>query len=234
MNTIAILPESGEQRPTTFRAITTGRKATGRTLGEALDALTSQLGVEKTGVAVVVQHFRPDEHFSAEQRDRLSKLMARWRSARDTGESLPSAEQADLERLVAEELEGVTERAAQISHELETARRRGLDQKRVRLLAVLELEKRRDAQLLPLSGLIVINLMVFIILGATVFSLISPPLRISVLIVVAAANIIVELLLYWRINVAYKRVKNSLTEAIQDLLEDSADSVKREEKTVAR
>ena len=48
MFTIAILPEQSKDQPTTFSAITTGRQATGRTAGEALDALTSQLSTEET------------------------------------------------------------------------------------------------------------------------------------------------------------------------------------------
>lgn len=81
MKAIAILPEGDDAQPTAFRAVTRDRKAAGRTPGEALDALTSQLGEEKAGAAVIVQLFRPDSHFTAEQSERLSTLMARWRIA---------------------------------------------------------------------------------------------------------------------------------------------------------
>ena len=82
-------------------------------MGEALDTLTSQLGAEATATTIIVQQFRPDAFFTAEQRDRLSALMARWRAARETGNTLPPTEQAELERLVDEELHGATERSAQ-------------------------------------------------------------------------------------------------------------------------
>ena len=114
MKAIAILPEGDDAHPTAFRAVTTDRKAAGRTPGEALDALTSQLGEEKAGASVVVQLFRPDSHFTAEQRERLSTLMERWRIARDAGSALPPAEQAELEKLVEEELHGSAKRSAQV------------------------------------------------------------------------------------------------------------------------
>ncbi len=121
MRAIAILPEGDHALPTTFHAVTTDRKAAGRTPGEALDALTSQLGDEQAGAAVIVQLFRPDNYFTAEQRERLSTLMERWRAARDAGSALPPAEQDELARLVDEELHGSAERAAQMSRELGTA-----------------------------------------------------------------------------------------------------------------
>ncbi|MBV8858387.1 MAG: hypothetical protein JOZ02_15750 [Acidobacteria bacterium] len=121
MKAVAILPEADEAHPTAFRAVTADGKASGRTPGEALDALTSQSGAEKAGAAVIVQLFHPDNYFTAEQSERLSTLMARWRTARDAGSALPPAEQAELERLVEEELHGSAERAAQTSRELEAA-----------------------------------------------------------------------------------------------------------------
>src|SRR5215216_5118105 len=120
MPTIAILPEQGEDQPMTFSAITTGRKATGRTVGEALDALTSQLSAEETYTPVIVQQFRPDQHFSAAQRDRLSTLLARQRAASETGDALSAVEQSELERLVDEEIQGAGERAAHFLRSIET------------------------------------------------------------------------------------------------------------------
>ncbi|HEX8118443.1 MAG TPA: hypothetical protein VF521_14300, partial [Pyrinomonadaceae bacterium] len=134
MKAIAILPEGDDTHPTTFRAVTADGKAAGRTPGEALDALTSQLGAEEAGAAVVVQLFRPDSHFTAQQSERLSALMARWRTARDAGSALPPAEQAELEKLVEDELHASAERSAQMSRELETTgelRRLRVDEKKV-------------------------------------------------------------------------------------------------------
>jgi hypothetical protein len=117
MKTIAILPERGEG---TFSAVAGDRVATGRTAGEALDALTSQLSAEEGAVPVILQQFRPDRFFTASQRERLSSLMTRWRAARDAGVALPPSEQAELEKLVDEELQATGDRAAVISHNFKT------------------------------------------------------------------------------------------------------------------
>ncbi len=122
MATIAILPEPGADNLTTFSAVTAGHKATGRTAGEALDALTAQLTADEAAAPVIIQPFQPDQFFSAAQRDHLSALMARWHAARETGEALSPGEQAELERLVDEEVQGSTERAKQTRRDLEVSR----------------------------------------------------------------------------------------------------------------
>ena len=61
---------------------------------------------------MAVQRSQPDEFFTAEQQRRLYELMARWRSAGDTGAVLPPAEQLELNALVETELRGATARAA--------------------------------------------------------------------------------------------------------------------------
>lgn len=134
MNTIAILPEQGGEQPTTFSAVVANRVATGRTAGEALDALTSQLSADEAAAPVIVQQLRPDNFFTDEQRDRLSALMVRWRAAREGGRALPQAEQSELERLVDEEVEGTAERAAHISPDIERARSGFKNQQRRRLV----------------------------------------------------------------------------------------------------
>jgi hypothetical protein len=243
MNTIAILPESGEEHPTTFSAITKGHKATGHTPGEALDALTSQLGAEKTGVAVVVQRFFPDKYFSAEQRDRLSELMARWRTARESGDSLPPSEQADLERLIDEELEGSTERAAQIARELKTAQRLGRRSRagrRVWSLVVRGMGSRFARQLrkdwlrafimLVLFGAYAFLQTGMLSLGGDrfllAFTLSALAVTLTVLLVLEVVVILVEI-------TALRRTRAKL-EDLKDSLADSADSAKQEKQTGAR
>jgi hypothetical protein len=54
---------------------------------------------------------RPDEFFTAPQRERLVELMDRWRHARDTETALTAAEQAELDQLVAAETESAIKRA---------------------------------------------------------------------------------------------------------------------------
>jgi len=96
MTKIAIVPDSLGGPEPAFRAVGAGRQSVGRTPGEALDAITAQLSDLESGTLVVVQNFRPDAFFSADQRRRMDELMTRWRSARDWGRPLPAAEQAEL------------------------------------------------------------------------------------------------------------------------------------------
>jgi hypothetical protein len=118
MTTVAILPESRGASGTTYRAVAGKFQSVGKTAGEALDALTSQLSEGETGTLVVVQHMRPDHFFTAQQQQRLEELMGRWRTARDNQTVLPPEEQAELDALVAAELQAATQRAAALVREL--------------------------------------------------------------------------------------------------------------------
>ncbi len=62
---------------------------------------------------------RPAIFFPAEQQQRLQTLMKRWREARDHGESLSETEQAELNSLVAAELEATAGRASAIAEGLQ-------------------------------------------------------------------------------------------------------------------
>jgi len=111
--TITIVPEAAtDDGP--FRARNGSREATGATVGAALDALTAQLSEaddDTSGTLVLIQRFRPDRFFTSEQRERLALLMQTWRTARDSGATLPPNEQAELEALVQAELGGMAARA---------------------------------------------------------------------------------------------------------------------------
>jgi hypothetical protein len=111
MTTIAIVPDNPGSPTTNYRAVAGANQATGKTAGAALDALTAQLGELDSTTLVVLQQARPDRFFTAEQQKRLEELMARWRTARDAGQSLPPEEQAELDALVLAELQAATERA---------------------------------------------------------------------------------------------------------------------------
>lgn len=117
MTKIAILPV-----PTgagvSYRAVTSDRESVGKTAGEALDALTTQLGTQETNTLVIVQNLRPDQFFTAEQQQRLAELMAHWRTARDQGYRLPPAEQAELDALIEAELKASEARTALLLDEL--------------------------------------------------------------------------------------------------------------------
>jgi hypothetical protein len=109
---VAILPEPTLSGEIEFRATASGGQAIARTAGAALDAITSQLPADDTGTLVIVQSQRPDRFFTAQQQQRLGELMARWRVARDAGDSLPTAEQAELDSLVDAEVRASGQRAA--------------------------------------------------------------------------------------------------------------------------
>lgn len=109
MTTVTILPEPRGTNGAAYRAITGKLQSVGRTAGEALDALTSQLSSEEAGTLVVIQSMRPDCFFTAEQRQRLEALMDRWRVARAQQTTLVPEEQAELDTLVAAELRAATE-----------------------------------------------------------------------------------------------------------------------------
>ena len=119
MTKVAIHSEQTATGSLSFRAVAGDKQSTGRTAGEALDGIVSQLPQDDGGgTLVIVQRFQPDRFFTAAQQQRLGELMDRWRAARDTGNSLPAAEQAELEALVEAELRASADRADAMLREL--------------------------------------------------------------------------------------------------------------------
>ena len=112
MTTVAILPISDVNGEKSYRAIAGDKHSVGKTAGQALDALTVQLDEIEFSALLVIQSFRPDPFFSAAQQERLSELMNLWRLARDQGQELSPAQQAELNRLVEMELRAATLRTA--------------------------------------------------------------------------------------------------------------------------
>ena len=82
-----VLPQN--QNADLFRARTGNKSSYGKTVGEAVDALTEQLEPNEQNAVVFVQDFQPDEFFTAEQQQKLSALMTKWRTARDDNRQLP-------------------------------------------------------------------------------------------------------------------------------------------------
>jgi hypothetical protein len=117
MTTIAILPESAAPNGA-FRAIAGEASSSGRTPGEALDALTAKLPETDRGTLVVVQCLQPDQYFTAEQQSRLAHLWQCWRMACDAGAPWSSEEQSELEALVEAETRAAGERAADLVRRL--------------------------------------------------------------------------------------------------------------------
>lgn len=111
MTTVTIQPADPSSPPSGYRAIADGKEATGTTVGQALDALTTQLPGEDISL-VVIRPTKGDAYFSEIDRQRLADLMARWRAARDAGARLPAGEQAELDALADSELRAATARTA--------------------------------------------------------------------------------------------------------------------------
>jgi RNase P protein component len=100
MTTITIVPEKNNS----YRAVAGDKESTGRTAGEALDALTSQL--EESEAFIVIPKPKADRFFSAAQQQRLTELMQRRADA-----NLSMEEESELEKLVEAELNGARQRA---------------------------------------------------------------------------------------------------------------------------
>jgi len=110
MTTITILPETTDN----YRAVAGDKESTGRTAGEALDALTSQLAEEESGTLVIVQNRKADRFFNAAQQKRLTALMQLRKSG-----SLTAEEEQELENLVEAELGGARRRTEALLNELQ-------------------------------------------------------------------------------------------------------------------
>jgi len=99
MTTVAVLPATDARSEPTYHAVAGDKRASGRTMGEALDALAPQLeDDDNAATLVVVQRQRPDRFFTAEQQQRREELTAQWRASRDIGLEPPAEAQAELER----------------------------------------------------------------------------------------------------------------------------------------
>ena len=112
MATVAILPVADANGERLYRAVAGDKQSTGKTAGEALDALTALLEGDEFSTLLIIQSFRPDWFFSAEQQQRLSELMNLWRTTRDRRQSLPPEQQAELDSLIEAEMKAATARTA--------------------------------------------------------------------------------------------------------------------------
>jgi hypothetical protein len=111
MTKVAVYRESADPESMPYRAVSGRSHAMGRTAGEALDALASQLPREAADTLVIVRNMSPDRFFNAEQRSRLEELMALRREAIAGNSPLTAQEEAELEQLVDAEVRAATERA---------------------------------------------------------------------------------------------------------------------------
>jgi len=105
MSTIAIRADQKETGDRQFRAIAGDRECLGKTMGEALDALTAEWGDSVQETVVLIQRFQPDQYFTQAQHERLQALLAR----RST---LTPEERTELEALIDAEVDATVARTA--------------------------------------------------------------------------------------------------------------------------
>jgi hypothetical protein len=103
MTSIAIRTDQQEPSERRFRAIAGDRQCTGKTMGEALDALTAEWGDSNQETIVLIHRFRPDQYFTQTQYDRMQVLLAR----RST---LTPEERTELEALIDAEVDATISR----------------------------------------------------------------------------------------------------------------------------
>jgi hypothetical protein len=116
--TVSILPVPGSDGQLSFHAVSGGKSSLGRTRGEALDAISTQLADEQDSTLVVVQSFRPDRYFSADQQRRLTELLDITSVASQQDKDLSDSERTELNALVELELRAAGQRAAALADEL--------------------------------------------------------------------------------------------------------------------
>ncbi|MGG6267423.1 hypothetical protein ACQ4M3_38505 [Leptolyngbya sp. AN03gr2] len=118
MTTVAIVPVSDASGETSYQAIAGNKRSSGKTAGQALDALVAELGETESSLLLVVQRFRPDAFFGEAQQKRLGELMELWRTNRDRGEAVSPEQQAELDQLVEVELEAASDHSAAMIRQL--------------------------------------------------------------------------------------------------------------------
>ncbi|HLP88911.1 MAG TPA: hypothetical protein VK184_10025 [Nostocaceae cyanobacterium] len=67
MTTVAILPISNTSGEKSYCAIAGDKQGVGKTAGQALDALTTQLGEVEFRALLIIDNFQPDQFFTREQ-----------------------------------------------------------------------------------------------------------------------------------------------------------------------
>ncbi|MEC4815216.1 MAG: hypothetical protein SAK29_18350 [Scytonema sp. PMC 1069.18] len=118
MTTVAILPMYDASGNKSYRAVAGDKQSIGKTAGQALDALTAELGENEFSALLLLQSFHPDQFFGVEQQQRLSELMDMWRTARDEGRSLSEQMQTELDNLVETEIIAATNRSASLLQQI--------------------------------------------------------------------------------------------------------------------
>jgi predicted Zn-dependent protease with MMP-like domain len=103
MTSIAIRSDQPETSERRFRAIAGDRQSVGRTMGEALDALTAEWGDSMQETVVLIQRFQPDQYFTQAQYERMQALLA-------CRPALTPEERTELEALIDAEVDATVTR----------------------------------------------------------------------------------------------------------------------------
>jgi hypothetical protein len=119
MQTISIEAVASSDGERCYRAAVGTQSSTGRTAGEALDALTAQLGNQDINGFLLLQNHQPDYFFTAQQQEKLTELMSIWRVARDQGNTLSSEQQTELDTLIEAELLATANRSKAILNQIQ-------------------------------------------------------------------------------------------------------------------
>lgn len=109
MTAVTIHRENTRKGRPRFRAVAGESESLGRTMGEALDALTAEWGDNVRETAVLIRRFGPDAHFTQAQYDRMQSLLSRR-------ESLTPGERSELESLIDAELDATIARTERLVH----------------------------------------------------------------------------------------------------------------------
>ena len=109
MTSIAIRTDQKETGERRFRAIARDRQCTGKTMGEALDALTAEWGDTVEETLVLIHRFQPDQYFTQAQYDRMQALLARR-------PALTPEERTELEALIDVEVDATVARTERRVH----------------------------------------------------------------------------------------------------------------------
>ncbi len=103
MTSIAIRTENSQAGTPRFRAVAGNRQSIGRTMGEALDALTADWHDDIQETAVFIQRLQPDAYFTAAQYHRMQELLTRRAT-------LTAQERVELQTLIDAELDATVAR----------------------------------------------------------------------------------------------------------------------------
>jgi hypothetical protein len=114
MPTIAVYPSHGSRTDDSYEAVAGTVRASGATVGEAIDRVRAQLPDGQDAALIMVQSEKPDDLFPETKIRRLKDLMARWHSARDSGVPFAEPDQTELTALIREEQAAVVTRSGRL------------------------------------------------------------------------------------------------------------------------